>query len=61
METKNEYIRQFSIDIEDNGEVTEDMIVDALESAGIITWGCMWKATWTTDGYHNGNPPISND
>lgn len=61
METKNEYIRQFSIDIEDNGEVTEDMIADALESAGIITWGCTWKATWTKDGYHKSKPPISSD
>ena len=56
------YIRQFAIDIEDNNyDITEEMIADALEKAGFTTWGCAWKATWTEEGYHKSVQPISYD
>ena len=61
MEETN-YIRQFGVDILDDGySVTENLIIEALEAYGLIVEGCMWKASWTEEGYHKGEPPIDSD
>lgn len=56
-----EYVRQFSIDVIDDGTVSENRIQKILETAGINVLGCEWKATWTKEGYHKSEPPISSD
>ena len=58
----NDYIRQYSIDIENNTiENIEDVIADTLEAAGITVVGIAWKATWNTEDYWQCKPPISSD
>ena len=52
------YVLQFSIDISDDGDTDADKIVEILEQHGIAVLGCMWKASWTEEGYNKGEQPI---
>ena len=57
-----QYIRQFSVDVVDCDDIlSEEMIAEILEKAGIPVLGCQWKATWTEDGYSKCEPPIDSD
>lgn len=52
---------QFSIDLADTEINMEEKINKALEAAGLYVLGIEWKATWTNDGYHKGEPPVDSD
>lgn len=54
-------IRQFSIDVVDDGIITSDEVKKILEDHGISVVGCMWKAQWTNDDYFNSKPPYLTD
>ena len=52
-------ILQYSIDV--RNPVDEQVIVQALEKAGIEVIGIDWKAAWTDKDYWNCKPPYSSD
>ena len=54
-------VLQFAVDIEDDGMMTEELFQEAIERAGLNVLGVAWKATWTDEGYHKSEPPISSD
>ena len=58
------YVLQYSVDIEaDEADVSEEQIAEAIENAlaDVSVLGCSWQASWTTEGYENGESPISSN
>lgn len=55
------YVKQYSIDIlvDENENITEEQIAEALESVGYPVLACAWKATWEEDDYWDEKPPVS--
>ena len=58
---KEKIVRQFSFDILDDGDIDEEKLTNILAAHGIDVLGAAWKATWTEEGYHKSEPPISSD
>jgi len=57
---------QVSVDIavadEDcSGNDIAETVAETLEQFDYTILGSEWRATWTNDGYANGEPPISSD
>ena len=58
---ETEYVRQFSIDVLDDGMVSENKIQKILKKAEFNVLSVAWKATWTVEGYYKSEPPINSD
>ena len=63
MKVIKQYAVDVLIDLDDPMEVDidEEEIARALESMNYNVLGSGWRATWTEDGYHNGNKPYDCD
>ena len=57
---------QVSVDIavtdeEYDGTDIAETVAETLEAFDYKVLGSEWRATWTDDGYANGEPPIASD
>ena len=59
--TNSNDIIQYSIDVEKTDDKMQEKIKKALNDAGIPVIGITWKATWNSNDYYSGKPPVSSD